>query len=163
MRFDHPFDVSYAVTIWQPWVSAIVEGLKGAETRSRSAPLRHIGTRIGLHAGKHRIPVDHPVWDLFPPAERLLAHELPYGALVATAVLVDCTQSFGMQLLDGESVYYVRRGPQGAGWYRDDGLGDYNHGRWVWFLDDVRKLDKPIPMRGRQGFWPLDPPIRIEP
>ena len=34
--------------------------------------------------------------------------------------------------------------------------GDYSPGRYVWVLDKVRKLIKPVECRGWQGLWELD-------
>ena len=34
-----------------------------------------------------------------------------------------------------------------------DPFGDFNVGRWLWFLDDIEKLPEPIPAKGRQGLW----------
>jgi hypothetical protein len=38
----------------------------------------------------------------------------------------------------------------------DQSRGDFTPGRWAWLLDDVRKLDEPIPAKGHQGLWEWD-------
>ena len=159
-----------ALTIWQPWASLIAEGVKTSETRSWAAPRGLWGTTIGIHAAKRPARLDEcegPVHsaliqvgifgerhgpglsDTIDSAWALDA--LPYGAVVATARLVECVQvwaisSYGTPLVrtpDGE-----RKG--GINAY---GLGDYSVGRWVWRLENIVKLSEPIPARGQQGLW----------
>ena len=38
------------ISLWEPWASAIAEGLKTVETRGRPAPSTVIGQRIGIQA-----------------------------------------------------------------------------------------------------------------
>ena len=37
-----------------------------------------------------------------------------------------------------------------------DPWGDFSAGRWLWFLDDVEALPKPVPAVGRQSLWSWD-------
>lgn len=46
------YDLSHALTLWEPWCSAIVFGSKRIENRTWVPPLEMIGKRIWLHAGK---------------------------------------------------------------------------------------------------------------
>lgn len=40
--------------------------------------------------------------------------------------------------------------------FKVDHYGDYSRGRWVWFLEDIRPLNPPIPAKGRQGWFDVD-------
>ena len=63
---------------------------------------------------------------------------LPLGVIVCTAILAEA--------LPVECV-------------RHDRFGDYSVGRWAWRLEDVRRLDPPVPVRGMQlWFWPWQVP-----
>lgn len=39
----------------------------------------------------------------------------------------------------------------------EEQFGDYGPGRFAWILSDVRLLQTPVPTRGRQQLWTLDP------
>ena len=64
---------------------------------------------------------------------------VPRGAIVATVRLVR-----------------VVRFPDPA--YPPDRFGDFSDGRWGWVLDDVRRLDPPVPARGLRRLWFWTPP-----
>jgi len=42
----------YAITLWQPWATAMAAGFKTIETRPWPAPKNLIGQRIAIHAAK---------------------------------------------------------------------------------------------------------------
>lgn len=95
-----------ALTLWQPWASAVAHGLKRVETRPAWAMqlAKHVGERVAIHAAKHadwptdpgsaaarladRIP--HPLWEQmrhqhgieYPLAWTV---QQPRGAVLATA------------------------------------------------------------------------------
>jgi hypothetical protein len=35
--------------------------------------------------------------------------------------------------------------------------GNFDAGRWAWILEDVRRLQKPIPCLGARGVWAVAP------
>ena len=124
-----------AISLWQPWATAIALGVKRIETRGWETPIRG---RIAIHAAKR--------WDL---AQRQFASEewragrlpppsaLPFGAIVATVELVDCVRTRDVSdLSDLEREY-----------------GDYAYGRFAWILADIKPLAVPIPFKGAQGFF----------
>ena len=166
-----------ALTVLQPHASLLACGEKTSETRSRPAPPSVIGQHIAIHAGK--APITGPYLAMWPDklreaVKRLMpditgldgrpwvagiAEALPYGAVVATARVVDVGQVIVPPSLSdpdhGDAIICKTR--YGAMFdLRDDGLGDYGRGRWVWLLDSVEQLDEPIPARGKQGFWDWD-------
>lgn len=121
-----------AISVWQPWASAIAVGVKQIETR-------HWATRyrgpIAIHAAKRW----HREERLFASIEHTLGRlpkRLPLGAIVATANLVECWPTDQMQPGPIEKIY-----------------GDYTAGRFAWVLREVRALPEPIPWEGKQGFF----------
>lgn len=74
---------------------------------------------------------------------------LPFGALVAVANLVDCRP------VDDIPYVFLHGLP-----YEED-LGNYEPGRYGWLLDDIRKLPKPIPYVGRQGLFSVPDHILV--
>jgi hypothetical protein len=93
----------------------------------------------------------------------------PLGAVVATCDLVDVLpiiDEVGRRLDLRSSPYpFVRAYNDGAvriirddhsvaEWIDDQRpFGDFTPGRFAWLLDNIQRLDPPIPARGRQGFW----------
>lgn len=74
----------YAITIRQPWASAILAGVKTVENRSWRPPERLMGERIAIHAGAARPSTEALAYCRargFEPAE------MPSGVILCTAVL----------------------------------------------------------------------------
>lgn len=121
-----------ALSIWQPWASAIVTGAKTIETRSWATSYR--GPLL-IHAGKNRLHLHCIV----RPLMKLNPDEiLPLGALIARAELVDCQPS--EELIRTIST-------------RENKLGDFRPRRYGWILANVRQLPEQIPYRGRQRLF----------
>lgn len=140
-----------ALTIWQPYASLIVTGIKCVENRTW-VPYLQTGTRIAIHAGSKR---DLESWEHCVDMRRDLAPKgrwnpietpwpitfkgCPYSAIVGVATLDE-----------------VRRTPRG-----DDPW-------WVgpvgWYLRDPLPIDEPIPCKGAQGLWtvPADVEAQIQ-
>ena len=152
-----------AITLWQPFASLIACGHKTVETRSWSPPRSLIGERIAIHAAKREPTVDEwydlrHCWQAAP-----VRSMPPLGMVVATARLAAAGQV--VKVVSGG---VVQEGPFEV--WRDhvatavttDGkvtichCGDYTPGRWLWLLDEIEPLDKPVPARGYQGLWELD-------
>ena len=115
-----------ALSLWQPWASAIALGLKKIETRSWYTPYR--GPLL-IHAAKTRQGGSAPArWGA-----------VPYGALVARCILVDVVRAENAHVSEAEGQW-----------------GDFEPGRWAWLLRDVVPLSPPIPWRGRQGLFDVD-------
>ena len=154
-----------AITLTQPWATAVALGSKRIETRSWKT--NHRGA-IAIHAAK-----GYSVDDLLHKSSSWtwcgalrdagltmgggsnLIDLLPFGAIVAVANLGDCrpTDSFTQGELDQ---------PRSPGGDRHDlynwterMMGDYALGRFGFRLDDVRRLERPISCRGSLGLWNL--------
>lgn len=139
-----------AISLTEPWAFLVAVQAKRLETRSW--PTRYRGP-LAIHAAKG-FPRDAISLCFEEPfATFLRAHEittpagLPRGVIVATCTLRDCIPTVG---LFGEL--------QGLGWVSDheDAFGDFSEGRFAWVLDDVKRLDPPVPARGSLGLWDWD-------
>lgn len=121
-----------ALSLWQPWASAIAIGEKSIETRHWIS--HHRGPLL-IHAAKKgpKLVVADciDVLDL-----NLDAEHIPYGALVAVAKMVRCCRAEDLEVSS-----------------REDVLGDFSRGRFGWVLEDVRAFKQPIPFRGKQGIF----------
>jgi hypothetical protein len=150
-----------AISLWQPYASAMAIGAKRYETRHWSAPKSIIGRRIAIHAAKATRPRDRnsKVVDLKASFEDILDEcfesraifetcldlsfdHLPFGCVVCTGVLKACHRVEGLQISAIE-----RR------W------GNYLPGRFAWEFTDMVKLAAPVPFIGRQGVFEIPLPL----
>lgn len=123
-----------AISLWQPWASAVALGLKTYETRhwwtGYRGPLVIHAARRWTRAEREFAAVEH--------ALGRLPKRLPLGALVCICDLVDVQPTEDAALAIGavERIY-----------------GNYAPGRFAWKLENVRAFDEPIVWAGRQGFF----------
>ena len=132
-----------AITLWQPWASAIAHGWKQVETRGRRT--LHRGP-IAIHAAKVWGPTQkEAARRLSGVVEKPADHfdDLPRGFVVCVANLVDCVE-MTQELIDATPSL-------------ERAFGDWRPGRWAWYLEDVKFLqDNPFPLKGRQSMWTLE-------
>ena len=133
------------MTLTQPWATLVAIGAKKIETRSW--PTRYRGP-LAIHAAK-AFPSEawHFCfdWDCLGPFYKngiKGPEELPRGAVLAVCRLVDCIPTSDV----------IGRIYKTA----EERLGDYSPGRWAWLLEDVRRLDAPVPAKGRLGLWDIN-------
>ena len=138
-----------AIRLHQPWASLIAEGIKTIETRSWAPPKALIGQRIAIHAAKRSIEytrLRQPVYEnLAGSIPQRMGGQDPLGAVVCTAVLSKAAMCSSLYVVNGDIV------PMPV-----DPWGDFTIGRWMWFLEDIERLDPPVPVKGHQGFWNLE-------
>ncbi len=161
-----------ALSIHQPWATAVALGAKRVETRHWRAPQWLLGRPLLIHASKTDEWFRDGTADLlhehlFPQVDeqcRALGwpEYWPLGALVAVARLVDCVPS---EEFAGYSGYILTEG-NGTRHHielteRELALGNFAPGRFGWVLADVRALPVPIPYRGQQNIFPV--PVGILP
>ncbi len=149
-----------ALTLWQPWATLVVAGVKPYEFRRWPVPKRFWGTRIAIHAGARpvrRSEIDDLIasirieqgWgtalDAEPALDILLRIQerpefLPRSVVLGTAVM-------GKPVPAVEAVVAA---------YGESFRGDSNridHQVFGWPLTDIVRFDEPAPARGAQGFW----------
>lgn len=121
-----------ALSLWQPWASAIAIGAKRIETRCWFTHYRGL---LLIHAAargpKSRVADWIDVLGL-----DLDVDNIPFGALVAVAQLDDCRHAENLEPSELEQL-----------------LGDFSPGRFGWMLSNVRVFEQPIPYRGRQRLF----------
>jgi hypothetical protein len=137
-----------AITLYAPWAHLIAIGAKRHETRSW--PCDDYRGPIAIHAGKKTDDLPR-FWEaLFTEplqaAGYFLPEELPLGCVVAVAMLTDCIPTSDMEIPGPPEVEF----------------GDFSPGRWAWKLENIKRLDPPIPARGYQKLWDWDAPPEVE-
>jgi hypothetical protein len=173
-----------ALTLTEPWASAVAAGFKRIETRSWRAPHFVVGQRIAIHAAKRMTDDDlafagsllsvSAFWAAGAVASPLVDHgggivalgerfAATRGCVIATATLVECVR-FGA-VREHEATATTMRLHIDVGRARplviDDieyGFGDFTPGRFGFILADIARCPEPVPARGALGFWDFDPP-----
>ncbi len=136
-----------ALTIWQPWASFVIKGAKQYETRGWSTTYRGL---LAIHAGVKRMAK----YDLEDDSDLLksigITHpsHVPYGAVLGIARLVDVvkTEPFYNDPVFAKS--------------QECHLGDWYPGRFGWKLEIVEDFPVPYSVRGAQGLWEWNDPLR---
>jgi len=129
LRLPNPL---LALTLQQPWASAVRDLGKRTENRSWPAPKRAVGSIIAIHAGQtfHEDAAD---WLAARTGRMLTRSNVPLGAVVALARVVEVVQE------SSDDMWFF--GPYG------------------WVLDDVVALT-PVPCRGRPQVWAVPEMVR---
>lgn len=128
-----------AITLWQPWASLMVLGVKKIETRSW--PTRYRGP-LAIHAAKRIFIPDSDEFRYFMGLYIIDPKILPLGAMLGICQQVDC-----IQVPDSSS-----KGVPGLT-NTERAFGDYTPGRYAWITTGMKAFDSPIPCSGKQGLW----------
>lgn len=135
-----------ALTLYQPWASAIALGNKRVETRSWRTNYRG---PLAIHAGRHTSTLAAE----FAMTERMLGRlphtKLPLGAIVCFTDVLECIP------VEEARLRLSQDGPaSGPGsWGLEHLYGDYSSGRWAWMFGLVQTLKEPIFVTGARGLW----------
>ena len=124
--------IRLALTLWQPWATAVVKHGKRIENRVWKPSPKILAERpvIAIHAGK-KFEAAGLEWCVARgiPREFLDKNIVPMGAIVGTARVVDITTNSPSQ------------------WWIP--------GQYGWVLEEITSLDVPIPCVGAMGLWTL--------
>jgi hypothetical protein len=132
-----------ALSLWQPWASAVSLGHKRFETRSWTTSYRG---PLAIHAAK-TFPREAKEFAMTERALGRCPARLPFGCIVATVDLTDIVRT--------EDVAWIREGIMPPEMAIERLYGDYSPGRFAWTMDNVRALEKPIWYPGRQGLFEI--------
>ncbi len=132
-----------ALTLWRPWSSFVVAGMKRFETRSWCTDYRG---PLAIHSGMHVEswgfgPLRDLLYELDRRDPRGTLRTL--GAVLGVVHLTGCYWTESLLCLDANERL----------------LGNYSQGRWGWRLEEARALSRPVPCRGKQGLWDLPPDV----
>jgi hypothetical protein len=145
-----------ALSLTQPWASAVALGLKRYETRSWPTGFRgdvciHAAKGFPRWARDFAQAINDPLRRGFQSSNGHLpsVEKMPLGVILCVAELTECRQTDTLvnEISDLEQLY-----------------GNYSDGRYAFRLENVRVLPEPIPVRGALSFWtiPLDIEERIK-
>lgn len=127
-----------AISLHQPWASAIKEGLKIHETRSWPTNYRGL---LAIHAAKK---IDLVYQQKFARQYPALRGSLSSGSMLCIVELLDCVPVEQIRgSLSAEELEF----------------GDYRDGRFAWVLRLVEVFEQPIAARGQQGLFAWTRPV----
>src|SRR5579864_9472253 len=128
-----------ALSLTQPWASAIALGLKQWETRSWPTKFRG---QVCIHAAK-----GYPNYAKEFAEEKRMS-DLPLGVIICVADLVGCEKT-EVVLGSNEGLYQANRiiSKQEEEW------GDYSDGRYAFQLENIKVLKIPVIAKGALNFW----------
>lgn len=130
-----------AITLWDPWATAMALGLKRNETRSWQ--IFYKGD-LAICAAKRRMTAeDEETADIYLPSQTAFYP----GHVLCVVELFDCVPS---ELFRNGSLPISST---------EAGLGNYESGRLIWRTRHVRRLQNPVPVRGQQGLFEL--PLQV--
>lgn len=135
------------ITLYEPYAMLVAIEAKKIETRSWATKYRG---RLAIHAGKNwpswakLLLMREPFRSVLFPMGLHYPEALPLGAIVAICDLKGCwpidDQGHGPILISEQ----------------EKAFGDYTPGRFMWMLGNGKRVDPPIPARGKQGLWEWD-------
>lgn len=144
------FHILRALTIWQPYATLLVFGIKKYETRSWCTSYRG---PVAIHSAKKSVIT---VMAMLPAViacqiryrlRPFPVNHLPVGYILGYGNLVACHK------IDDEFI---------AGLSADEkDFGDFTPGRYAWEIQDIVRLDHPVKMRGSQGLWTVHEPEQV--
>ena len=119
-----------ALTIKQPWASLIVNEYKKYEFRSWKTNYRG---KVLIHAGLSK---ENDI------INKVQSYNLEYinGAIIGEADIVDCIlvdKKFDHNLKQIDSIVY----------------GNNHIGNYAWKLENIKKYENPIYVKGKLGLW----------
>jgi hypothetical protein len=151
-----------ALSLLQPWASLIAFGEKKIETRSWKTSYRG---ELYIHSSA-KFPLDcrdicrsYPFWQALEKRQinigttsRGLTIDLPTGVIIAKCNLIDCKRIISFE--NKHTFGGVATLEDGSEVRADETFyGDYTPGRYAWILEDIEKLQNPIPAKGKLSIW----------
>ena len=134
-----------ALSLWQPWASAMALGLKRNETRGWSTSYRG---PLAIHAAKRWTRAEQVFLadapSEFTCPEMREIYELPLGDIVGVCELYDCIGTD--DALNEEDQLLSSR---------EEFWGNYGVGRFAWLTRNMVRLPVPIPYCGAQGLFEI--------
>jgi activating signal cointegrator 1 len=134
------------ITIQQPWAAFVAKGIKRYETRSWQTEYRGL---IAIHAAKESPMKLGECVELYRKIRELggdpgSSLKFDYSKIVAIAEL--------------KNIYLIEESLSASP--IEKLVGNWEHGRYAWKLENVVALPEPIQFKGRQGLTQL--PVEIE-
>ncbi len=153
-----------AISLWQPWASAMTTGAKTIETRPWKTNYRgnmvicsakkkvmsdlnfYLSTwsfqgGLGPLVGEPLVLGEGKSWSA------VKVHHLPFGMALAIGELIDCISTHDFTLGQIET---------------NKPFGNFSTGRYGWIFKNIHKIVKPFPIIGRQRLFNIELPSGLK-
>lgn len=152
-----------ALSLWQPWATLMAIGAKKIETRSWNMRYRGPLAICATKTWNKKIVVmlteaNKEPWDKYPSDWKKIMNdldyhgyhslnELPLSAVLCVVDVVDCipTEIISPPYSDFLSQITLK----------EKAFGDYSPGRYGIITENLRRLEEPIPIKGKQGIFDI--------
>jgi hypothetical protein len=138
--------VIHAISLRQPWASAVALGFKQVETRSFGTKFREFAIQSGKGWEKYQKQAARRLAllagqspDFFVETKDCPANE--------RGVVVCVVRIAAVEVMTDE---LIAKTPA-----LERAFGDWRPGRKAWYFEDVSYLKEPLPLKGQQGIWAL--------
>ncbi len=139
-----------ALSLSQPYASAIAVGPKRIENRSTPIARNVAPCWVGLHAAKSTVDVDPVAWDIRWPEG--VFQKFPSGVLLG-AMFIDWVHPYPPITVHGRGA-----DPKDIALQEDP----WAFGPWCLHIAEVRRLPEPRPCRGMLGLWAVPAVLAVE-
>ena len=149
-------DTVTALTLTDPWGTAIAVGEKRVETRSWPAPNRHWGRPLAIH-----------ISGTLPTEAKAICEEEPFQQVLRTAGYTQTPRRRGgftwnLPLKHVIAIAWLERVQRITSVCPVDEhervFGNYAPGRYAWWFGAVYRLKQPIISTGHLSLWQWSPP-----
>jgi len=153
------------LTVWQPWATLLVYGIKKNETRPKPTSWTAEKGVYLIHAAQKwtleqvRICLTEPFkselrkhgfFIKIYAGNRKIETNLPLGQIIGSIEVTKCCNIFSktenMAQIDTIGDIEIIVDPELS-------FGDYQEGRYAWLTQNPRILKEPIPYNGGQGYY----------
>ena len=140
-----------AITLTQPWATLVAIGAKKIETRSWRTNYRgplaiHAGKGLGAFSEADIVALmrSSPFFEALTAAGFGEIYKLPRASIVCITNIENCVPTTEMNKFPVSP---------------ELDFGDYNPGRYAWYLGPVKRLENSIPAKGAQMLWEWQEPL----
>ena len=144
------------LTLWEPWATLLVHGIKKIETRPKPTTWTIEKGSYLIHSAKkwtreQRELIHDDIFriSLSQCDKKIWLHGFNFGHIIGAVDVVECIQiTYITEKLENFIISLdtiVSR--------KEYGMGNYNIGRYMWMTENHRILETPIPYKGGQGYY----------
>jgi hypothetical protein len=129
-------DMVKAISLWQPWASFVSQGFKHYETRSWKTSYR--GKLLICSTVENSKQYDEYL-KIYEKLQLPPWRDFRHGQAIAICNLTDCIEMTAEFIAEQSRTEIL--------------CGDWQVGRYAWKLENIQPIEKPFPVKGRQGFF----------
>jgi hypothetical protein len=139
-----------ALTLWQPWASLVALGEKQIETRCWDTKYRG---ELAIHASANLPPAYLGRSRFAPEFTDEVADALNCRRDSVDSAIKQLPRASVLCIVKVLGTEAITEGLRHVLCQRELIFGNYEDGRYAWFLELVEKFEEPIPAKGNRMLW----------